>query len=90
MADLLVQSRTLASERRIRAGAWNRKNGFHSEGRQVSRRGRVCKENLPRRRKHERVSGRRVLVLLQVWPNLKWERRLGEKEHAHKMKERNK
>ena len=31
----------------------------------------------------------RVLVSLQVWPNLKWDRRLGEKELAPKTKERN-
>ena len=31
----------------------------------------------------------RVLVSLQVWPNLKWERRLGDEEPADKMTERN-
>ena len=31
----------------------------------------------------------RVLVSLQVWPNLKWERRLGDEEPAHKMTEQN-
>ena len=29
----------------------------------------------------------RVLVSLLVWPDLKWERRLGDEEPAHKMKE---
>ena len=32
------ESRTLASERRIRVGAWRGKGGLHSEERQVSRR----------------------------------------------------
>ena len=29
----------------------------------------------------------KVLVLLLVWSNLKWERRLGDEEPAHKKKE---
>ena len=29
----------------------------------------------------------RVLVSLLVWPNLKWKRRLGDEELAHKIKE---
>ena len=78
-----------------RAGAWRGKGGFHSEGRQVPRkRERASKESLPRRkkRKHEQVSGRKsspvrsaVLVSLQVWPNLKWEMRLADEEHALKL-----
>ena len=57
------------------------------------------KESLPRksRRKHEPMSGRkklsrticRVLVSLQVWPNMKWEKWLGDKEPAYKMTVRN-
>ena len=46
--------------------------------------------------KHERVSGRKncpresaVLVSLYVWPNVKWERRLGDEGLAHKMTEQN-
>ena len=31
----------------------------------------------------------RILVSFQVWPNLKWESRLGDEEPAHKMTERN-
>ena len=76
------ESRTLARVRGIRARAWSGNGGLHSEGKQIPRRKRrACKKSLPRRsrRKHERVSGRktsprkicRVLVSLQVWPNLK-------------------
>ena len=56
------ESRTLARERQIRAGAWRGKSGLHSGGRQIPRRRlRASKENLPRRsrRKHERVSERK-------------------------------
>ena len=28
-----------------------------------------------------------VLVSLQVWPNMKWDKRLGDEKPAHKMKE---
>ena len=81
----------------IGTAAWKGKGGLHtSEERKISRRrGRACKENLPRR-KHERVSGGknfrkicRVLVSLQVFPALKWEKRLGDKGPAHKMTGRN-
>ena len=34
----MIESRTLASERGNRAGAWRIKGELHSEGRQVSRR----------------------------------------------------
>ena len=81
----------------IRARAWSGKGGLHRERRQIPRRKeRASKKSLPRtsRRKHERVSGRkgslersaRVLVSLQVWPILKWEKRLGDEEPAHKKK----
>ena len=83
----------------MRAGAWRGEVGLHSEGRQISRtRGMTCKEKLRRRShsKHEGVSERKssagksgILVSLQVWPNLKWERRLGDEEPAHKMTGRN-
>ena len=56
------ESRTLASERGIRARAWSGKGGLHREGRKISRRrGRASKKSLSRtsRRKHERVSGRK-------------------------------
>ena len=57
------ESRTLTREREIRARAWRGKGGLHSEGRQIPRgRGRASKKSLPRRRrrrKHERVSGRK-------------------------------
>ena len=56
------ESRTLAREGRIRAGAWSGKGGLHREGRQILRRkGRASNKSLPRRsrRKHERVSGRK-------------------------------
>ena len=56
------ESRTLARERRIKAGAWREKSGLHNEQRQIPRRkGRANKESLPRtsRREHERVSGRK-------------------------------
>ena len=56
------ESRTLARERGIRAGAWSGKGGLHSEQRKIPRRtGRARKKSLPRtsRRKHERVSGRK-------------------------------
>ena len=85
-------------KRGIRAEASRGKSGLHSEERQVSRKkARARKEGLLRRsrRKHERVSGRKnlfkkickVLVSLQGWPNLKWERRSGDEKPAHKMKE---
>ena len=61
------------------------------------RRGRASKKSLFRRsrRKHELVSGRKSSpgrsaeswVSFQVWPNLKWERGLGDKVPDHKMKE---
>ena len=45
-----------------------------------------------KKRRHEQMSGRKsspvrsaVLVSLQVWPNLKWEMRLADEEHALKM-----
>ena len=42
----------------IGARVWGGKNGLHSEGRKIPRRGRINIESLPRRRrKHERVSG---------------------------------
>ena len=59
------------------------------------RKGRASNKSVSRRcrRKHERVSGRKssprqsaVLVSLQVWPNLKQERRLGDEGPAHKIK----
>ena len=53
------ESRTLAREWGNGAGAWEGKNGLHSEGRQIPRkRKRASKKNHPRRsrRKHERVS----------------------------------
>ena len=56
------ESRTLASERRIRARAWSGMGGLHRKRRQIPRRtGRASKKSLPRtsRRKHERVSGRK-------------------------------
>ena len=46
----------------IRTGVWRGKGGLHSERKQVSRRRRKSKKSLPRksrRRKHERVSGRK-------------------------------
>ena len=55
------ESRTLATERGIKARAWRGKEGLHSE-KQISRRkGRAGKKSLPRRgrRKHKRVSGRK-------------------------------
>ena len=42
------ESRTLARERRIRAGAWRGKGGHHSEGRQVpGRKGKDKQEEPP-------------------------------------------
>ena len=82
----------------MRAGAWRGEVRLHSEGRQIPRtRGMTCKEKLRRSHsKREGVSERKsfagksgILVLLQVWPNLKWERRLGDEEPAHKMTGRN-
>ena len=58
----MSESRTLTSERGIRAGAWERKSGHHSERRQVlRRRKRASKDNLPgrSRSKRERESGRK-------------------------------
>ena len=92
------ESRTSARERGIRAGAWRGKGGLHSEERQVSRKkGWASKKSLPRRSRRKARAGEwtqklsrticRVLVSLQVWPNLKWERRLGDKEPDYKMKE---
>ena len=46
------ESRSLAREKGIRAGAWRGKSELHSEGRQVSRRrGRASKKSIPRRRR---------------------------------------
>ena len=56
------ESRTLARERKTRAGAWRGKGGLHGEGRQIPRKkGSASKKSLLRRsrRKHERVSGRK-------------------------------
>ena len=56
------ESRTLASERGIRAGAWYEKGGLHREGRQIPRRKeRASNKSLPwkSRKKHEQVSGRK-------------------------------
>ena len=82
-----------ARERGIRTGGWRGKSEFRSKRRQIPRRkGRASKKSLlsRSRRKHERVSGRKsspgrsaVLVSLQIWPNLKWEKRLGDEEPAH-------
>ena len=80
---------------RTRAEVWERKGRLHSEETQISKRGRVNKESLPRsRRKHERVSGSKsspgesaVLVSLHVWSNLKWERKSRDEEFAHKLTE---
>ena len=58
----MVESRTLARERGIRARAWRGKGGLDRERGQISRRkGRASKKSIPRtsRRKHERVSGRK-------------------------------
>ena len=49
-------------QRGIRAGAWERKGGPYSEGRQIPiRKGRASKKSLPKtsRRRYERVSGRK-------------------------------
>ena len=84
----------------IRAGTWRGKGGLHSEGRQIPRKnGRASKKSVFRgsRRKHELCEWTqklsrticRVLVSLQVWPNLKLKRKFGDKEPAHKMTERN-
>ena len=54
------ESRTLASERRIRARAWRGEGGIHGKRGQIPRRkGRASKKSLPKRsrRKHKRVSG---------------------------------
>ena len=56
------ESRTLARERRIRAGTWRGKGGLHRERGQIPRRKqRASNKSLPRtnRWKHERVSGRK-------------------------------
>ena len=60
--DKVGESRTLARERRIRAGACRGHGVLHGEGRQVpKRKGKTSKENLPwgSRRMHEQVSGRK-------------------------------
>ena len=44
----MSKSRTLTRERGIKAGAWSRKSGLHTEGRQVPRRkGRASKNSFP-------------------------------------------
>ena len=95
----MSESRTLTRENEIRAGAWRGNGGLHGEGRQIPRRKeRASKESLPRtsRRNQERVNGCKssagrsaesFLVSLLVWPNLKWERRLGDEWPDHIMKE---
>ena len=82
----------------MRAGAWRAKGELHSEKDrfQGGRRGHAKRTSL---KVGESVSGRwkqklsmriwRALVSLQLWPNLKWERRLGDERPAYKMSERN-
>ena len=56
------ESRTLASERGIRARAWRGKGALYRERRQIpTRKGKTSKKSLSKtsRRKHERVSGRK-------------------------------
>ena len=82
----------------IRTGAWREKGGLQSEGRKVPRRrGRERKESFSSqsRRKHERVNGRKSSQrgFAESWflsksGHLKWERRLGDEESAHKMAKR--
>ena len=62
-----------------------KEGGFQGEGRQAKR------SSPPRRsrRKYKRATGRkssiwRVLVSLQVWPNLKWNRKLGDEGLVYK------
>ena len=91
------ESRTLTKKRGVRAIVWSGKGRLHGEGRQIVRRkGRARKKSLPRtsKRKHEGEWTQKlsrtictVLVSLQVWPNLKWERRLGDEGPAHEKKE---
>ena len=89
------ESRTLARKRGIGERAWREKGGLQSEGKQILRRkGRARKKSLPKgsKRRYERMTQRlsrticRVMVSLQVWPNLKPERRLGDEEPAHERK----
>ena len=84
-----------ARVRGIRARAWRGEGGLDREGRKIPRRtGRASNKGFPRtsRRKGEwtqKLSRTicRVLVSLLVWPNLRWERKLGDEEPAHKKKE---
>ena len=85
------------------AGAWGGKGGLHSEGRrstgfQGRKGGQVRRvflveigESINEYEWMQKLSMKicRVLVSLQVWPNLKWERRLGDEKPGHKMKKRN-
>ena len=88
----MSESRTLASERGIRAEVCRRKSEPYSEGRWVPRRS--SKEDLVRRSRsnHARVSGRKSFITgsgesffsFQVWPTLKQERRIGDEGPDHK------
>ena len=90
----MSNSHTWQEKWEIRAGAWERKGGLHSEGRKVPRRRGASKKNFHRRSrsKHERMSGYKSLtrgfgdlVAFKVWLDLKWQSRLENKGPAHKM-----
>ena len=92
------EGHNLARKKGIRARAWSGKGGLHRERRKILRRtGRASKKSLPRtsRSKHEWVSGCKSSPGQSaeswfhslVWPNLRWKRRLGDEEPAHKIEE---
>ena len=87
------ESRILARKSGIGAGARRKKDGLHSKRRQIPRRkGRASKESLHRRRrrKHERVSGRKSSPgqSAESWFYSKsGQLEMGNEEPAHRMKE---
>ena len=95
----MSESRTLPKGWRIRAGAWQGKGGLHSEETQVPREEGGKARRVSLGEVEGSMSGEwmqnlsrticRVLVSVQVWPNLKQERRLGNKQPALKMTKRN-
>ena len=82
------ESRTSAIEKGIRAGVWSGKGELHGEKSQVPRRkaslGEI--EGSMSGSVDAKALQNDLQISLQVWPNLKWERRLGDKELTYKMR----
>ena len=94
----MSKSHTLTRNMRYRAVAWSEKSQLHRQERWVPRTTkRVSNKNLPRQRndKHEWIQYQtrriwRVLVSLQVWPNLEWKGVGRQRDHLYKRTGKNK